>query len=105
MDFTQFYDKYDEDSIVSYAEKLVGKTFLDVIEERIPGNRDEIMRTYGNQARKGGLGNLLEEVYFGYKANSKQDADFEETGIFIDVDNFQKLDYAVAPVLVNVVCN
>ena len=81
MDYTQFYDKNDEKSIVSYAEKLVGKTFLEVIEEKVPGKRDEIMQTYGNKARKGGLGNLLEEVYFGYKANSKQDADFEETGI------------------------
>ena len=31
--------------------------------------------------RKGGLGNLLEEVYFGYKANSNQEADFPEAGV------------------------
>lgn len=81
MDYTQFFDKSDENSIVSYAEKLVGKTFIEVIEEKVPGNRESILQAYGNKARKGGLGNLLEEVYFGYKANSKQDADFEETGI------------------------
>ena len=81
MDYTQFYDKNDENSIVSYAGKLVGKTFIEVIEEKVPQDREQILLAYGNRARKGGLGNLLEEVYFGYKANSKQDADFEETGI------------------------
>ena len=81
MDYTQFYDKNDENSIVAYAEKLVGKTFIEVIEDKVSGNHDNILQAYGNKARKGGLGNLLEEVYFGYKANSKQDADFEETGI------------------------
>ena len=30
---------------------------------------------------RGGLGNLLEEIYFGYEANSTQGADFSETGI------------------------
>ncbi len=81
MDYTQYYDKNDENSIVSYAEKLIGKTFIEVIEDKVPGNRENILQAYGNKARKGGLGNLLEEVYFGYKANSKQGADFEETGI------------------------
>lgn len=81
MDNNHSYDKHDENSIVAYAARLVGKTFLDVIEDKVPGNRENILQAYGNKARKGGLGNLLEEVYFGYKANSKQDADFEETGI------------------------
>ena len=81
MDYSKLYDKTNVDSIVEYASKLVGKTFIEVIEEKIAGNSENIMQAYGNKARKGGLGNLLEEVYFGYKANSKQDADFEETGI------------------------
>ena len=40
---------------------------------------DAVM-AYANKFRKGGLGNLLEEVYFGYKANSEQEADFPEAG-------------------------
>ena len=31
--------------------------------------------------------------------------DFDQTGIYIDIDNIQKLQYAAAPVMVNVVCN
>ena len=37
---------------------------------------DSNIAAYANKFRKGGLGNLLEEVYFGYKANSEQEADF-----------------------------
>lgn len=64
-----------------YTRELVGQTFEEIIIANVPGNREEVLLAYGNMARKGGLGNLLEEVYFGYKANSVQRADFEETGI------------------------
>ncbi len=81
MDKSSKYDRTSEKSIVAYAAKLVDHTFEDIIIENVPGNREEVLLAYGNMARKGGLGNLLEEVYFGYKANSVQGADFEETGI------------------------
>lgn len=74
------YDKADPKSIEHYACKLVGKTFLDVIIEK-GRDDDETLQTYGNLSRKGGLGNLLEEIYFGYKANSNQEADFPEAGV------------------------
>ncbi|OON87442.1 hypothetical protein BXO88_03985 [Oribacterium sp. C9] len=74
------YDKSDSDSIAEYAGQLVGKTFLEVISEN-RGTDPEVLKAYGNKARKGGLGNLLEEVYFGYKANSNQEADFSEAGV------------------------
>ncbi len=80
MDYQIEYDRTSGKSIEAYAEHLIGKTFMDVIEEKC-GTNPEVLKAYGNKARKGGLGNLLEEVYFGYKANSKQEADFAEAGV------------------------
>ena len=45
--------------------------------------------TYANKLRKGGLGNLLEEVFFGYKANSNQEADFAEAGVELKVTPYE----------------
>ena len=42
---------------------------------------DSNIAAYANKFRTGGLGNLLEEVYFGYKANSEQEADFPQAGV------------------------
>lgn len=88
MDKKNLYNKYDPKSIESYALKLVGKTFLDVIIEKSNNNEDAI-KAYGNLSRKGGLGNLLEEVYFEYKANSNQDADFKEAGVELKASPFE----------------
>lgn len=74
------YDPASVESIEQYAAKLENKTFLDVVTEKGQGNSDTI-EVYANKLRKGGLGNLLEEVYFGYKANSNQEADFAEAGV------------------------
>ena len=74
------YDPASPESIERYAVQLENKTFLDIVTTKgnIPSNAVE---AYANKFRKGGLGNLLEEVYFGYKANSNQEADFPEAGV------------------------
>ena len=46
-----------------------------------PGIAREDVFEYGNKKRKGGLGNLLEEQYFGYRANSDTEPDFPEAGV------------------------
>lgn len=74
------YDPASVESIEQYALKLENKTFLEVVTEKGQGNTDAI-EAYANKFRKGGLGNLLEEVYFGYKANPNQEADFVEAGV------------------------
>lgn len=56
------YDPASVESIEQYAAKLENKTFLDVVTEKGQGNSDTI-EVYANKLRKGGLGNLLEEVY------------------------------------------
>ncbi len=74
------YDPASPESIESYAVQLENKTFLEVVSEK--GNlASDAVEAYANKLRKGGLGNLLEEVYFGYKANSNQEADFPEAGV------------------------
>lgn len=74
------YNPKDIKSIERFALQLENKTFMDVINQKEYISGDAI-EAYANKFRKGGLGNLLEEVYFGYKANSNQEADFKETGI------------------------
>lgn len=74
------YDPASPQSIESYAVQLENKTFMDIVSAK--GNiPSDTVEAYANKFRKGGLGNLLEEVYFGYKANSNQEADFPEAGV------------------------
>ena len=77
------YDKTSPKSIEAYAKRLIGHTFLDVLEGRLADTDTvaEQAESYGNKNRKGGLGNLLEEAYFGYAANSISAADFIDAGV------------------------
>ena len=73
----ELYDCSDPRSIETYAKKLVSHTFLEVLEGKVSDREDigeapeadatipETASEYGNQKRNGGLGNLLEEAYFG----------------------------------------
>ena len=82
------YDPASPQNIEAFALKLEDKTFRDVLLEK--GNINESsVESYANRFRKGGLGNLLEEVYFGYKANSKQEADFPEAGVELKVTPYE----------------
>jgi DNA mismatch repair protein MutH len=74
------YNPKDEKSILEYALKLKNKSFQQVVLESARDSGKDY-EAYVNKFRKGGLGNLLEEVYFEYKANSNQDADFPDVGI------------------------
>ena len=86
------YDKTNPKSIESYAKELIGHTFQDVLDNRIYNTsvvREDAEIQYGNVKRKGGLGNLLEEVYFGYKANSESEPDFKEAGVELKVSPYE----------------
>lgn len=87
------YDETDPLSIEQYGQRLIGKTFMDVIQEANLSydTKTEIIDKYGNPRRKGGLGNLLEEIYFGYKANSDQQADFFEAGVELKATPYERL--------------
>ena len=77
------YDKTNPMSIEQYAKLLIGHTFQDVLDGSVGKCHpsQEKAFEYSNPSRKGGLGNLLEEIYFEYKANSESKADFEEAGV------------------------
>jgi len=93
MEIIKSYDATNPLSIEQYGQQLIGKTFMDVINEA--GLNEEVkvsvIDKYGNPKRKGGLGNLLEEIYFGYKANSDQQADFHEAGVELKASPYVKL--------------
>lgn len=71
------YSKPDE--LVSYAQQLVGHTFQDVLDLKL--SDIPVSDSYGNNKRKGGLSNLLEEQYFAYPANSDSLPDFAKAGM------------------------
>lgn len=74
------YDASSSESIEYYAQQLEGKTFREVLDLNI-FPEGELQRDYNNKRYKGGMGTLIEERYFGYKANSDQLPDFPEAGV------------------------
>lgn len=88
FDSEKGYDPSSPQSIEEYAQQLLDKTFLDVIRDK--GNDEHVnIEAYANKLRKGGLGNLLEEVFFGYEANSNQEADFAVAGVELKTSPFE----------------
>ena len=90
----KLFRDYDEKcplSIEAYAQGLKGHTFQDVIdwafESFETGKQDasNAVELFGNACRKGGLGNLVEKLYFGYDINSDSSADFKFAGVEIKV--------------------
>ncbi|HCW53177.1 MAG TPA: DNA mismatch repair protein MutH [Clostridium sp.] len=76
MDYN--YDSKDRESIEEYARLLLDKSLSQVRE-----SSSEYMED--NKNAKGQLGQAIEEEYFGYKLNSRQEADFSEAGIELKV--------------------
>lgn len=89
MDITLEYDKRDPKSIEKYAKKLIGHTFNEVKSWNISSVVREESFEYGGKARKGGLGNFIEEQFFGYAANSDSQADFYEAGVELKVTPYE----------------
>lgn len=64
------YDATDVTSIFEYSKGLLGHSLRDFAEEG-----------YEVRKGKGGLGEMVEEIYFGYDKNSNPEADFAMAGI------------------------
>lgn len=89
-------DFNDPESIERYAKQLEGMTFRDVLDLGI--RPKEAQHDYGSKRYKGGLGTLLEERYFGYKANSSPEPDFAEAGVELKTTCLDlKRDGSLAP--------
>ena len=72
------YNSADIKSIFEYAKQLEGKTFEDILRNNGLSDDDIDFLKEKSMTNKGLLGNLIEEAWFGYPANSMQDADFDE---------------------------
>lgn len=89
------YDETDPLSIETYSQKLIGKTFSNILEEdsrpfellhEISSNYGE---AHGNKKRKGGLGELIEECFFHYKCNNESKPDFDKSGVELKVTPYK----------------
>ncbi|WP_218184521.1 MutH/Sau3AI family endonuclease [Pelistega indica] len=50
----------------------------------------ELTQRFNSASNKGSLGTLLEEFFYGYKPNSKKEADFDKVGVELKVTPFEK---------------
>lgn len=81
-----FYDESSPKDIEEYAKLLIGKTFYDVLENN---SFSDLKDYYDRPKSKGSLGNLLEEHYFYYEANSDSEADFSKAGVELKVTPYE----------------
>ena len=73
------FEYHTSNQVMERARHLEGMTFQDVLDLGIVA--DGVIRAYNSRRYKGGMGNLLEERYFGYRANSDREPDFAEAGV------------------------
>ncbi len=88
------YDETNPSSIENYAKGLIGKTFYDVLKDKVEVNNEiaddnEFAYYYENKKRKGGLGDFIEECYFNYKCNNESKPDFEKAGVELKVTPYK----------------
>ncbi len=90
------YNKTDPISIEEYSQKMVGKTFRELIrEDESRRSSDTItvikddMDNPKDKKNKGNLGQIVEERFFHYACNSDQRADFYEAGVELKVTPYR----------------
>ena len=92
------YDKKSPSSIEAYAQKLIGKTFQEIIDEDVIATSmiNEEASAYGaaceieNKRNKGNLGQIIEKRFFHYNCNSDSRPDFYEAGVELKVTPYKK---------------
>ncbi len=70
---------HSPEQVYRHGKRLEGMTFRDVLNLGIVP--EGVTREYNSRRYKGGMGTLIEERFFGYKANSDRMADFAEAGV------------------------
>lgn len=86
------YDSSDPLSIEKYSKKLIDKTFESILFEYFKDDNDEFLKhrdIFNNPYRKGSLGNLIEEYFFGYLPNNSPNPDFPEAGVELKVTPYE----------------
>lgn len=89
------YDSQNPKSIEAYGKEMIGKTFREIHEHAVSDksvseSQDDYITRHSDKKYKGGLGTLIEECWFGYKANSDSNADFEEAGVELKVTPYKE---------------
>lgn len=88
------YDRSSPAAIEAYAQKLIGKSFRQVMEDDANALRED-GATYGEadvaevKRNKGNLGQIIEECFFHYSCNSDARADFPEAGVELKVTPYK----------------
>ena len=92
MNYFEEYDKTDPSSIEKYAQRLIGKTFRDIVDEDERKQSRTLCKEdlcesklSDNKKNKGNLGQLIEEKFFHYACNSDSRPDFYEAGVELKV--------------------
>ena len=86
------YDKTKPESIEAYSQKLIGKTFSELIDDYLAeniGENQESKAIYKSNVNKGSLGNLVEKYFFHYEPNSSPELDFPEAGVELKVTPYK----------------
>lgn len=89
------YDETNPESIEKYGQKLIGKTFQQVIDDdkiwKSNLVREDVTyaASHENKKRKGGLGELIEERHFHYQANNDARPDFDKAGVELKVSPYK----------------
>ena len=97
MGYLDEYDSSNPLSIEAYAQKMVGKTFREVLEE--DEARQPMMLNYDVgygisdvaevKRNKGNLGQIIEEKFFHYPCNNDARPDFYEAGVELKVTPYR----------------
>lgn len=93
----QLYDERQLSSILNYAVKLQGKTFEDILVENGLSEADINYLRAQSMSNKGLLGNLIEQAYFGFPSNSRQEADFAEIGVELKSTPYEVTNNEIRP--------
>lgn len=98
MNYLVEYDRTDPISIERYSQRMVGKTFREILVE---GEIWESMMTHEDtigfdssdivevKRNKGNLGQIVEEKFFHYACNNDSRADFYEAGVELKVTPYR----------------
>ena len=91
------YDKADPQSIEAYGKKMIGHTFYEIYQSgkdngitHEEGMSEDYAVSHAKKDYKGGMGNLVEECHFGYRANNEAEPDFPEAGVELKTTPYKK---------------
>lgn len=93
------YDKTSIASIFAYSQKLIGHSLRELVSEE-----ERNASTLQGQG-KGGLGQMIEELFFHYRINSDPGPDFREAGMDLKATGLKKLVSGELQIKERLVCD